>query len=338
MLGQAHVINVRSYGAMGNGATDDTGAIKRAIEAGSEGYTIYFPSGVYVVKAGINLQAGLSYMGDGPGSVIQQGEGTYTEGLFNLYSTKKPQKIYMSGLRLQGLSAAKSHGLYWLDICYSELKDVWITGFGRTGIYWDVTSGLSCDTNWIRECRVVGNDGNGLYLGGFTDVHLYGCDIGLNAYDNIVLNAYSSSIRYSTVFASSTGHGIVVNADSIQIYGNQIEGNARCGILIQGSYVHVNGNKIYDNANTPKTLGVYDGISVSGNPIQALQGIVITGNFIYSGLYAETGKHRHQIYLNTYHENAYITGNALRYNDNGSCNKTRILVKGLNKTDLCDCQ
>lgn len=49
--GQSSVRNVRQYGAKGDGETDDTAAIQRAIDEAGEGETVYFPGGTYLVSA-----------------------------------------------------------------------------------------------------------------------------------------------------------------------------------------------------------------------------------------------------------------------------------------------
>ena len=41
-------VNVRDYGAVGDGVTDDTMAIRRAVRAVGQGGTVYFPAGEYV--------------------------------------------------------------------------------------------------------------------------------------------------------------------------------------------------------------------------------------------------------------------------------------------------
>lgn len=47
----ADVVNVRDFGAKGDGATDDTAAIQAAdAEAFSSSKTVYFPSGIYPAK------------------------------------------------------------------------------------------------------------------------------------------------------------------------------------------------------------------------------------------------------------------------------------------------
>ncbi len=45
------IINVKNYGATGNGSTDDTAAIDNAIAALQPGYELYFPCGTYLVSS-----------------------------------------------------------------------------------------------------------------------------------------------------------------------------------------------------------------------------------------------------------------------------------------------
>ncbi len=70
--------NVKDYGAKGDGTTDDTAAIQRAINTGDSTGTrdagvfgstgqpavVYFPAGTYVVKSTINSTVGTVIMGD----------------------------------------------------------------------------------------------------------------------------------------------------------------------------------------------------------------------------------------------------------------------------------
>ena len=53
-------INVRSYGAVGDGVTDDTEAIRAAMEAGSD---IYFPCGMYRVSETIKMKPQVKFIG-----------------------------------------------------------------------------------------------------------------------------------------------------------------------------------------------------------------------------------------------------------------------------------
>lgn len=53
-------INVKSFGARGDGTTDDTNCIQTAINSASKGHTVYFPKGKYVIGS-IFLKSGVNY-------------------------------------------------------------------------------------------------------------------------------------------------------------------------------------------------------------------------------------------------------------------------------------
>lgn len=67
------VTNVRGFGALGNGLTDDTRAIQDAIDATLDGESVYFPVGTYLCgPIEISHRSCLKFMGDGPCSVIKR--------------------------------------------------------------------------------------------------------------------------------------------------------------------------------------------------------------------------------------------------------------------------
>ena len=70
------IVNVREFGARGDGVADDTGAVQSAINAAKTGETIYFPSGIYnVSNFAVKNRSGLSFVGEGEKSVIKQKAG-----------------------------------------------------------------------------------------------------------------------------------------------------------------------------------------------------------------------------------------------------------------------
>jgi hypothetical protein len=74
--GPQSVINVKQYGAAGDGATDDTAAIQAAIDAvPAAGGTVTFPAGTYIVApkktVGIVIKSNLRLAGSGTASVLK---------------------------------------------------------------------------------------------------------------------------------------------------------------------------------------------------------------------------------------------------------------------------
>lgn len=66
--GSATFVNVKSYGATGDGTTNDTTAIQNAINA-NPGRTIYFPHGTYSVTQ-VTIPDGCTILGDGQGNTF----------------------------------------------------------------------------------------------------------------------------------------------------------------------------------------------------------------------------------------------------------------------------
>ena len=70
------VVNVRDFGARGDGVADDTAAIQAAINAAKASERIYFPPGIFnVSNFVVKNRQGLSFVGEGRKSIIKQKTG-----------------------------------------------------------------------------------------------------------------------------------------------------------------------------------------------------------------------------------------------------------------------
>lgn len=82
------VVNVHDFGAIGDGATDDTAAINRAISqlylssviqtSNAPRRTLYVPAGTYVISAAILIPSWLRIIGDGMESTVIKQTGLFT--------------------------------------------------------------------------------------------------------------------------------------------------------------------------------------------------------------------------------------------------------------------
>src|SRR3712207_3630540 len=109
-------LNVLDFGARGNGRTDDTRPIARALEAAGEheGVTVLFPRGAYLVGAGPCLDttalvlreaAGVRLVGSGA-TLLQGPHALRTLGIFAC------ERIRVEGLRFIGSTAHAGQRYY----------------------------------------------------------------------------------------------------------------------------------------------------------------------------------------------------------------------------------
>ena len=71
-------VNVKSYGAMGDGTTDDTGSIQNAANAAAAmGQALFFPPGTYLHNSTVTFN-GIVVNGSGGACVLQAGDPSNT--------------------------------------------------------------------------------------------------------------------------------------------------------------------------------------------------------------------------------------------------------------------
>ena len=62
----AHIINVKEFGAIGNGVCNDAAAVKKAIDRMEPGDTLHFPRGTYLILGAIEIKkANITFQGEG---------------------------------------------------------------------------------------------------------------------------------------------------------------------------------------------------------------------------------------------------------------------------------
>jgi hypothetical protein len=135
-------LNVRSFGAKGDGSTDDSAAFQKAVDAAVSLYTggcVYIPAGRYVinsqiVKTGIALPKSLSIVGDGQGvSVISANSAS---GLFQISFAAKTEGCQNSllladfsvAVETTSATAATGFDLSWASSASNTFQSLEIRG------------------------------------------------------------------------------------------------------------------------------------------------------------------------------------------------------------------
>lgn len=272
------MLNVRQFGAAGDGQTDDTHAIQAAIDAAMvQSGQVYFPPGVYACST-IRLKPHITLTGCATwtywyykGSVIKLIDPTAR----CLFDATGAIGVVINGLALDGLGpdgrqlGQGIHGIM-IDDSLPKQRPPWpfedvaredtlrierslIRNFSGDGVHlaggWVFT---------IRHSMIANNLDNGVYL--------YG-------YDGFILDSWLSG-NHKAGYAGDT-----LNA-AVTMTANRIEWNQQGGIIIAGgNHYNITGNYI-DRSGGPAIWLRSSGDRVSKH-------ITITGNVLHrSGAHA----------------------------------------------------
>ncbi|MCE9577112.1 MAG: right-handed parallel beta-helix repeat-containing protein [Deltaproteobacteria bacterium] len=171
----AGVTSVKSFGAVGDGVTDDRAAVQAAIDAATAtGGTVYFPPGTYAISRdrsfafGLKVAGTVHLRGAGQGrSVIQQQAGAAPSvRLLNVSGDHVViEDLTLDGNRSRQAPNEQRHGLFAGDAQGLVVQRVTAQNFTGDGFYL---------YNGTRDARfsdvlATGNGRNGLTLGGMVD-------------------------------------------------------------------------------------------------------------------------------------------------------------------------
>lgn len=160
-------LNVKAYGAVGNGVADDTTAIVNCIAAANAAQCgVYLPAGTYLTNP-ITLLANVAYIrGDGPGETIifptRQVYGANTP-MINLSASTKRAVLSDLVLDLQNANFDNTWGIL-LSADGVAVKNVNITG--RCAIGAMTRAGTGCS---IDGMVLTGSGGAGINVGVYAD-------------------------------------------------------------------------------------------------------------------------------------------------------------------------
>lgn len=193
-------ISVKSYGAKGDGVTDDTNAIKSALNdlVPGVGGTIYFPTGTYIISETILIGGNVTIYGDGVfNSLIKLADNSNC----NIISNDENTIMYYIIIHDIGLDGnAKNNtsgsGILLHNVSDSQIYNVRIANFKDDGIHF--TANKYSLAPMIYNCFIRGeNDyttGSGIFCdGAVTDLFINNVDIGWCGTAGINLTASNGS-------------------------------------------------------------------------------------------------------------------------------------------------
>ncbi|MBP0725136.1 right-handed parallel beta-helix repeat-containing protein [Bacillus sp. RG28] len=235
-------INVKDFGAKGDGVTDDTSAIQNAINSlGSTNSTIYLPYGTYKIKNTLTLSDSKSMIGFqsvlvgiGTNNGILTGNNNYFEGIefrnfnFAIWANGKTS-VSVQRCRFISISGV---AIYYYGSDSSFVKNSYFYNIAKDS--------LNIDNN-AYNIAIEGNEFNNPSLyGGYSSAQI-------TAHVN-VLNGSDIRVINNKVF-NNGGQGIIFGVNkagstNCKAIGNIVEGNGQEGITCFGGSSFLTSNNI----------------------------------------------------------------------------------------------
>lgn len=266
------VYNVKAYGAIGDGVTDDTTAITAAL---AKGGTTFFPAGTYLVT-GLTLGSGAHLLGVGAGfyattagvgqrSIIKlknasngnlinipagNAYGSIEHMEFN--GNKANQSGSGAGNVINVADAGSAEEAQW------RLVDVEVTAASTTGIY----IGTYRQAMYTEQTRVTASGWYAMYIAGSDGTYIKPL-AATSGLDNIFIATLANVTRIEGGDVwSAGGNGINISStNNVSIIGTGFDHNGKNGISINGTgNVSIMGSIFHSNSQSANNT--YSDISV----------------------------------------------------------------------------
>jgi len=283
------LLDAHSLGAAGDGKTDDTAALQRALDAAGEtSGGVFVPPGVYLTRE-LHMRPGTALVGipawnySGPGGSVLRLASGGVAGLLNLTDARGAS---IEGLALDGHELGTGiHGVFTNRTKFGEHED----GFRieRCQIARFTGDGAHLDRVWcfsVRHCELAYNHGDGLSLRGWDGFLLDNWFSG-NRLAGFAARAENASVTFTANRVEWNGkeNMLVTGGDGYQITGNFFDRAGTCGIALRKSrvpctQVSITGNfikrsgKLADPESQDSAQILLDGcegVTCVGNSIQA---------------------------------------------------------------------
>lgn len=236
-LPKSDYINVKDYGATGDGVTDDTAAIKTAVEAVPENGTLYFPVGVYRVD-NIMLKSNMIVKGDGKGSIIKLNDNApltnveeyddYWNNCFTVYqiSNVTIENIALDGNKENNSATGTSKDYRLNGVIIQESTDIILHR-----IYAYNNGYHGCIMNVVERVEISDSEFTG---NGFRPFHGHGTILDCKFINNRCI-CNGLGVTGDTNASAYDGIFFFDNCQRLLIQGNYIETNSTAGIDLGGS-------------------------------------------------------------------------------------------------------
>lgn len=355
------VVNVRDYGATGDGKTDDTAAIKDANQA-AKGGVLYFPKGSYLVSAALAAQSHTIYRGAGrTAAILTVAAGSAQTSVLDLSGHTD---VIVEDLGFDGSAAGGCQaGVYGSDTHAGKdwhVRRCLLTGFapgttaktGQGAVYMWTAYDVS-----VTDC-VISNSGRGIRLdtpggdvvvsgnritGGSGPVAATGTMLtGISINSTVQCNGARVAVTDNVVsgadmdpsFPTGTeGHAIVVyKVANVRLIGNHCLGSGRGILCSAGSFgATIQANTVEQNWDAGIRCEPAIGSDITVGSAGQHRGVVIVGNrCLDNSVAGASGTANGTAITTSYAAGSTVVGNVVQNSGKHGihCDSDRVVILG----------
>jgi hypothetical protein len=313
-------VNVKDFGATGDGTTDDTAAINRAIQQIYRSTvspteprarrTIYFPGGTYLVSSSILVPPYARLVGDGIGSsIIKQNQGNSTvinlcDSSFQIGLNIGSGAVFPQDIEISGLNFFNSNTNVTTPVCVIDSASnvrIYSSKFTTNrgvGFYPNLVSILT-STSLTKKITLdscqISNGGNGICLTGTAIESVRVIQTGFSDLSNVAMHL-GDSVGFSSIgnHIESTSDYIVSNGNNQNFAaGDFVKNNNTSDSGVYFGNLQISTSQQYTITSTQTVLGTL------GNAASSLIYEIKNGSNVRFGTFSFTR-----------------TGSVIQYDDN----------------------
>ncbi|WP_339749007.1 right-handed parallel beta-helix repeat-containing protein [uncultured Maricaulis sp.] len=263
------LLNVRDYGALGDGFTNDTTAINNAIAALTDHSALYFPPGKYLTS-GLSTLSNRKYVtvfGDSAVlNQISQANNTWVV-------DRTCENITVRGLTFGGAATSRLNGVHLrFRASKSVIENCEFYGCSDFGLQiGDHTNAIPTQDVQVISCYAHNTQGDGFHVNNADGVIFEACtarDTGDDSFAAVGYEAYANTVknvRFLNCVAYNAGwRGFLLQyANDCAIIGCRVNGAQGAGLEVSANASY---STIFNEDITIKNSEFFDTCAVSGPP------------------------------------------------------------------------
>jgi hypothetical protein len=227
--GQTHYLPVTSFGAKGDGVTDDQHALQRAFDAGkSQGLPIYIPPGTYLHSDRLNVDS-IVVFGAAKGQSVLKGT-TYIKAAIDVRGNNPAlYNLVVVGTGGRRSSDRGGNGIYISRSAGYIIKNVHVKGVSGAGIMTEHGENGKILNNLVEATGADGiyqTEGTARLEVAYNKTYRTSDDgISFTSYRNAGGFVHDIDVHHNSVLGNTESRSITVNGGyNIKIHNNHVEG------------------------------------------------------------------------------------------------------------------